>query len=314
MSSDIINEGEGTAEEKQAEEKKKVTVKVPVKRRISVKKKTEAPAAPEAEAIAPVPEAETLSEAPVEIKSEENLSEKKPRRARKDHQKDHAARKGRRKESSPEGEAELPLFEEAAAETPAPASEAEPVKPEEEKKSEETPAPVEEEKAESTEEVKAEGEISAEEASSDEEEKTEGQDGGERPQFQRRDRFSKKDKFKNKKERRVQEDIPPEVNLDEHPDAPQLFVSVLTALPLEAIREKAKEAGMTEDAILDCRKQELIIRILRHHSSLGGALMVEGVLETMNEGGYGYIRYAVNNYLPGSDDVYVSASIIKSIG
>ena len=313
MSSDIINEGEGTAEEKQAEEKKKVTVKVPVKRRISVKKKTEAPAAPEAEATVPA-SAETPAETPAEIKSEENLSEKKPRRARKDHQKDHAARKGRRKESSPEGEAELPLFDEPSAETSAPAAEAEPVKFEEEKKGEETPAPAAEEKAEGSEEVKSEGETSPEEPSSDEEEKSEGTDGGERPQFQRRDRFSKKDKFKNKKERRVQEDIPPEVNLDEHPDAPQLFVSVLTALPLEAIREKAKEAGMTEDAILDCRKQELIIRILRHHSSLGGALMVEGVLETMNEGGYGYIRYAVNNYLSGSDDVYVSSQIIKSVG
>ena len=305
MSSDIINEGEGT-EEKQTEEKKKVTVKVPVKRRISVKKKAEA----ETEAAEPAPKVETPAEVPQEIKSEETGAAKKPRRVKKD----HPARKGRRKDSAPEAEAELPLFEGSAAEASSASVEAEPARNEEEKKNDDTPALQTEEKTEVSEEVKAEGEASSEESSSDEEEKPEGQDGGEKPQFQRRDRFSKKDKFKNKKERRVQDEIPPEVNLDEHPDAPQLFVSVLTALPLEAIRERAKEAGMTEDAILDCRKQELIIRILRHHSSLGGALMVEGVLETMNEGGYGYIRYAVNNYLSGSDDVYVSSQIIRSVG
>ena len=38
-------------------------------------------------------------------------------------------------------------------------------------------------------------------------------------------------KFKNKKDRRPLEDLPPEINLDENPDAPRLFISVLTYLP-----------------------------------------------------------------------------------
>ena len=32
------------------------------------------------------------------------------------------------------------------------------------------------------------------------------------------------------------------------------------------------------------------------------------------DGGYGYIRYAVNNYLSGTEDVYISASMIKAVG
>lgn len=119
---------------------------------------------------------------------------------------------------------------------------------------------------------------------------------------------------KNNKNRRVQEELPPEINLDEHPDAPLLFISVLTTLHIEELRQRATLAGIPEDVILDCRKQDLIFKMLRLHSASGGALMVEGTLEVLQEGGYGYLRYAVNNYLPGTEDVYVSASTIKAVG
>lgn len=301
MSSDIINEGEARAEASPVEEKKKVTVKVPVKRKISVKKKAAGEPAPEAEAApAPVEAASASAEAPAaEPAHAKKNAHNKPRK--------EAPARGRKKKTQEE---ELPLFA-AAEETQAPAGES--VKTEEVHSGEVKPEEVRpvEAKPEEPSEVKAEE--TADSTEKDAEEKADASENGDKPQFQRRDKFSKKDKFKNKKERRPQEEIPPEINLDEHPDAPQLFVSVLTAQSLEAIREKAKEAGMTEEAILDCRKQELIIRILRNHSQNGGAIMVEGVLETMNDG-YGYIRYAVNNYLAGSDDVYVSSQIIKSTG
>lgn len=301
MSSDIINEGEARAEASPVEEKKKVTVKVPVKRKISVKKKAAGEPAPEAEAApAPVEAAPAAAEAPAaEPAHAKKNAHNKPRK--------ETPARGRKKKTQEE---ELPLFA-AAEETQAPAGES--VKTEEVHSGEIKPEEVRsvEAKPEEPSEVKAEE--TADSTEKDAEEKADASENGDKPQFQRRDKFSKKDKFKNKKERRPQEEIPPEINLDEHPDAPQLFVSVLTAQSLEAIREKAKEAGMTEEAILDCRKQELIIRILRNHSQNGGAIMVEGVLETMNDG-YGYIRYAVNNYLAGSDDVYVSSQIIKSTG
>lgn len=301
MSSDIINEGEAKVEASPVEEKKKVTVKVPVKRRISVKKKAAEETSVEAEeAPAPLEAAPVAAEAPeAEPSHAKKNAHNKPRK--------ETPARGRKKKTQEE---ELPLFA-AAEETQAPSGES--VKTEEVHSEEIKPEEVRpvEAKPEETSEVKTEE--TADSTEKDAEEKADASENGDKPQFQRRDKFSKKDKFKNKKERRPQEEIPPEINLDEHPDAPQLFVSVLTAQSLEAIREKAKEAGMTEEAILDCRKQELIIRILRNHSQNGGAIMVEGVLETMNDG-YGYIRYAVNNYLAGSDDVYVSSQTIKSTG
>ena len=110
------------------------------------------------------------------------------------------------------------------------------------------------------------------------------------------------------------EEYPPEINLDEHPEAPQLFISVLTALHIDELRDRAREQGIPEDVILDCRKPELIARMLRLHSANGGALLVEGVLEILQEGGFGYIRYGVNNYLAGTEDVYVPGFFLKTIG
>ena len=131
------------------------------------------------------------------------------------------------------------------------------------------------------------------------------------------DRFhgGRRDKrMKNNGKRRPQEEYQPEISLDEHPDAPQLFISVLTALHIDELRDRARLQGIPEDVILDSRKPELIARMLRLHSANGGALLAEGTLEVLQEGSFGYLRYGVNNYLAGSEDVYVSASLIKAIG
>ena len=139
-------------------------------------------------------------------------------------------------------------------------------------------------------------------------------------QFERRfdDRFhnaGRRDKrMKNNGKRRLPEEYQPEINLDEHPEAPQLFISVLTALHIDELRERAKLQGIPEDVILDCRKSELIAKMLRLHSANGGALLAEGTLEVLQEGSFGYLRYPFNNFLAGTEDVYVSASLIKAIG
>ena len=130
--------------------------------------------------------------------------------------------------------------------------------------------------------------------------------------------YSKRDRYSNgkysKKNKQPQEEYVPEVNLDENPDAPKLYISVLTAMNLDTLRNKARGMGIPEEVIFDSRKQDLIARMLRLHSSQGGALLVEGVLEIMQEGSFGYIRYAVNNYLAGTEDVYISAGLIRSVG
>lgn len=186
-----------------------------------------------------------------------------------------------------------------------------------------SPAPVEE--ATATEEVQPELPFLAPETVTEEEaapvsESPEpaAEEEGAKPQaFERGEReyrHRSEKRVKNGKSRRPLEDIPPEVNLDEHPDAPRLYISVLTALHLDQLRERAREAGIPEDVILDCRKQDLISKLLRLHSAAGGALFVEGVLEVLQEGSFGYVRYAVNNYLAGTEDVYISSSIIKAVG
>ena len=303
MSSDIK---EDVVEEKpqETEVKKKVTVKVPTKRRVTIKKRVEV----KKEEASPSEKTTT----------DDVTTEKEIKPAKITKKREHASHPRAKKHKEESKSEELPLFQETIA--PLENEEVSVTINEDKTNSEEKIEPItiteeivplpssEDEKREDEPSIDEEGVASekTEESTTEEEKKSE----------QKKDKYSRdgRNKFKNKKERRVVEEIPPEINLDENPDAPQLFISVLTALPLDAIRNKAKEAGLSEDVILDCRKQELIIRILRHHSSLGGALMVEGVLETLNEGGYGYIRYSVNNYLPGSDDVYISSSTIKSVG
>ena len=305
MSSDMKDEAEitkvETNVEKPEEEKKKVTVKIASKRRVSVKKT----ASEEAEETKQSKAEEPLGEE--KPQEEENAPKKRGRKPRKTNEEKSAPRqrKPRAKKEEKAESAEEIKAEENAVEEMEPSVEAEIPSPVEEKKEE-----VEVSETKGTEETNEEASVqdSAQEEKKDEWER--------RPD--RRDRFQRGDnrnnKFKNKKERRPQEELPPEVNLDEKPDAPRLFISVLTALSLEQVRARAKEDGIPEDVILDCRKQDLIAKLLRLHSQMGWALMVEGVLEILSDGGYGYIRYGVNNYLAGTEDVYVSASMIKAVG
>ena len=305
MSSDMKDEAEitkvETNVEKPEEEKKKVTVKIASKRRVSVKKT----ASEEAEETKQSKAEEPLGEE--KPQEEENAPKKRGRKPRKTNEEKSAPRqrKPRAKKEDKAESAEEIKAEETAVEEMEPSVEAEIPSPVEKKKEE-----VEVSETKGTEETNEEASVqdSAQEEKKDEWER--------RPD--RRDRFQRGDnrnnKFKNKKERRPQEELPPEVNLDEKPDAPRLFISVLTALSLEQVRARAKEDGIPEDVILDCRKQDLIAKLLRLHSQMGWALMVEGVLEILSDGGYGYIRYGVNNYLAGTEDVYVSASMIKAVG
>lgn len=290
---------EETKEEKK-EVKAKVTVVVPTKRRISVKKKAEVKETNEEEKKEDENTTVSKAEEKKEVKAHKSVRKTTTRPRTRTKKKETEEKKEEVEIKSEEIKIEAPLEEQ--------------IEDERVEESENFPlfVPVQESESEEvissfTEESKTE-----EEKTETDEDKKEEESEEERP-YRGRERYSKNSKFKNKKERKTLEEIPPEVNLDEHPDAPLLFISVLTTLSLEAIREKAKEAGIPEETILDYSKRELIIKILRHHSSLGGALMVEGVLEIL-DGGYGYIRYSNNNYLSGSEDVYVSSSTIKAVG
>jgi transcription termination factor Rho len=58
------------------------------------------------------------------------------------------------------------------------------------------------------------------------------------------------------------------------------------------------------------RKQELIFKILEANTEKDGLIFAEGILQILDEG-YGFLRSADYNYLPGPDDIYVSPSQIK---
>ncbi|MCD4652366.1 transcription termination factor Rho [bacterium] len=70
----------------------------------------------------------------------------------------------------------------------------------------------------------------------------------------------------------------------------------------------AEEFGLQLNSVV--RKQELIFKILQAQAEKDGLIFAEGVLECLPDG-FGFLRSPDYNYLPGSDDVYVSPSQIR---
>ena len=58
------------------------------------------------------------------------------------------------------------------------------------------------------------------------------------------------------------------------------------------------------------RRQELVYRIIQAQARQNGQLVADGVLETVAEG-FGFLRALEASYLPGPDDVFVSAQQIR---
>ncbi|NCB00723.1 MAG: transcription termination factor Rho [Spirochaetia bacterium] len=98
----------------------------------------------------------------------------------------------------------------------------------------------------------------------------------------------------------------------EDPQFPSMIVNDLTMLTLPALRKKALEFGITHEQILDLKRQELIVEVLKSHTNNNGVVLAYGALEILPDG-YGFLRFPQNNYLSGSEDVYVSMSQIKML-
>ena len=67
------------------------------------------------------------------------------------------------------------------------------------------------------------------------------------------------------------------------------------------------------DGINTLRRHELIFSILTAQSDSNGTIFGEGVLEILPDG-FGFLRSPDYNYLPGSDDIYVSPAQIRRFG
>ena len=61
-------------------------------------------------------------------------------------------------------------------------------------------------------------------------------------------------------------------------------------------------------------KQDIISAILKQSALKGEGLYVDGCLEIINEGGFGFLRDSSNNYRPSSYDAYISQNQIRKMG
>ncbi len=85
---------------------------------------------------------------------------------------------------------------------------------------------------------------------------------------------------------------------------------------LQDLKNKQPEELLKEATKLEIenpsslRKQDLMFAILKKIATDGEIITGFGVIETMQDG-FGFLRSAESNYLPGPDDIYVSPSQIK---
>lgn len=107
------------------------------------------------------------------------------------------------------------------------------------------------------------------------------------------------------------EDTPVEYYIEDA-NAPKIIMNDLTLLTLPALRQKATEFNIPYDTIMELKRQELIVEILKTHAAASGVIMAYGSLEILPDG-YGFLRLPQNNYLSGPDDIYMSVSQIKML-
>ena len=117
-----------------------------------------------------------------------------------------------------------------------------------------------------------------------------------------------KNSYQNRQNSKNEEPLV-EVNYDD-PNAPRLTVNDLTMMTLPSLREKGKEYGLSQETMIDLKRQDLTVEILKAHTVKGGIIMAYGSLEILPDG-YGFLRSPQNNYLSGPEDIYISISHIK---
>jgi transcription termination factor Rho len=89
-------------------------------------------------------------------------------------------------------------------------------------------------------------------------------------------------------------------------DHMEMHLAQLEQLKLNDLYKLAKEHQIP--AYGQMKKKELIFAILRAQAEKGGLMFMEGVLDILPEG-YGFLRPI--NYLPSSEDIYISQSQIR---
>ncbi|MDR2193702.1 MAG: transcription termination factor Rho [Treponema sp.] len=97
---------------------------------------------------------------------------------------------------------------------------------------------------------------------------------------------------------------------NEDTSKPRLCINELIRLNMIDLRELASYYGISHEALVNLKKQEVIFTVLKSHTERGGVIYAYGSLEILPDG-YGFLRSPQNSYLPGPDDVYISPSQIR---
>ncbi len=87
-----------------------------------------------------------------------------------------------------------------------------------------------------------------------------------------------------------------------------MHLNELKQKPITELISMAEEVGV--DDARGLRKHELVFGILQARAEADGVIYGEGVLQVLTDG-FGFLRSPEFNYLPGSDDIYVSPSQIR---
>jgi transcription termination factor Rho len=89
------------------------------------------------------------------------------------------------------------------------------------------------------------------------------------------------------------------------------YISELQQMTMAQLLKLAKEESLTDFTGL--KKQDLIFKILKERVKQNGLMFGEGTLETLPDG-FGFLRCPDYNYLPCTDDIYISPSQIRRFG
>jgi transcription termination factor Rho len=108
---------------------------------------------------------------------------------------------------------------------------------------------------------------------------------------------------------------PPAVEATQRPPAMtqnenRLHINDLTQMSMPDLRGQASRMGISHEALISMKKQEIIFQILKAHTERGGVIYAFGALEILPDG-YGFLRSPNYSYLPGPDDIYISPSQIR---
>jgi transcription termination factor Rho len=90
----------------------------------------------------------------------------------------------------------------------------------------------------------------------------------------------------------------------------RLHINDLTQMSMPDLRGQASRMGISHEALISMKKQEIIFQILKAHTERGGVIYAFGALEILPDG-YGFLRSPNYSYLPGPDDIYISPSQIR---